>query len=454
MHLLEQFRSFERPVQVLLLNQLTISIGFFMLVPFLAAYLSQDLALAGWMVGLVLGVRNMSQQGLFLVGGTLADRVGYRPVIIAGCALRTVGFALFGLAASLPGLLVAALLSGFAGALFSPAVRAYLAAEAGERRVEAFALFNVFQQAGLLLGPLIGVALLGFDFRVVCLLAAGLFFLLTVVQVHLLPARPGSEAQSTQTVLADWQEVIANRAFVLFAIATLGHYTLFTQFYFSLPLEIRRLTGGDAGVGVMFALSAGLGVLAQWRVTAFSVRRWRPSQAIAVGLTLMGAAFAPELASAGLLPLTPQSLQDLLPGLVGLDWSAPQARLLLDLINLSPVLISASLLSLGIMVSLPFAMDMIPTLSAGRLVGTYYGLYYVISGLGTTLGNLAIGIAFDAGQGLGFGGLPWMLLVTLGGASAAAVLALDRSGMLAGRAEATAVGKAFDPTAGSLRPGG
>jgi MFS family permease len=51
-----------------------------------------------------------------------------------------------------------------AGALFNPAVRAYVAAEAGERRVEAFALFNVFYQAGILLGPLIGLALTGVAF--------------------------------------------------------------------------------------------------------------------------------------------------------------------------------------------------------------------------------------------------------------------------------------------------
>lgn len=37
--------------------------------------------------------------------------------------------------------------------MFNPAVRAYLAIDSGERRVEAFALFNVFYQAGILAGP-------------------------------------------------------------------------------------------------------------------------------------------------------------------------------------------------------------------------------------------------------------------------------------------------------------
>jgi MFS family permease len=57
------------------------------------------------------------------------------------------------LADSVPALLVAAFLSGFAGAMFNPAVRAYIAQATGVRRTEAFALFRVFANAGLLLSP-------------------------------------------------------------------------------------------------------------------------------------------------------------------------------------------------------------------------------------------------------------------------------------------------------------
>ncbi|SED22883.1 hypothetical protein SAMN05428945_4255 [Streptomyces sp. 2224.1] len=45
---------------------------------------------AAWAAGLVLGVRNLSQRGMFLIGGTLADRYGYQAPIMAGRLLRTV----------------------------------------------------------------------------------------------------------------------------------------------------------------------------------------------------------------------------------------------------------------------------------------------------------------------------------------------------------------------------
>src|SRR5690606_27316543 len=163
-----QLRSFDRPVRLLMVNQLTINLGFYMLMPSLADHLSTDLGLAAWLIGLTLGVRNLSQQGMFLVGGSLADRVGYKPMILSGLVLRTVGFALLGVAEALPVLIVASALTGLAGALFNPAVRAYLAQEAGDRKVEAFAAFNVFYQMGILAGPLIGLLLGGIAFQLTC----------------------------------------------------------------------------------------------------------------------------------------------------------------------------------------------------------------------------------------------------------------------------------------------
>lgn len=128
---LAQVRSYERSVQLLMVNQFTINLGFYMLMPYLATHLAGPLGLAGWTVGLILGVRNFSQQGMFLIGGTLADRLGYKPMIIAGMVLRVIGFATLGLAGSVPALIAASAATGLAGALFNPATRAYLAADAG-----------------------------------------------------------------------------------------------------------------------------------------------------------------------------------------------------------------------------------------------------------------------------------------------------------------------------------
>ncbi|MFF8955140.1 MFS transporter [Streptomyces sp. NPDC014894] len=414
-----QVRTYDRSVRLLMVNQFTINLGFYMLMPYLATHLAGPLGLAGWLVGLILGVRNFSQQGMFLVGGTLADRYGYKPMIIAGMALRVVGFATLGLVESVPALIAASAATGLAGALFNPATRACLAADAGERRVEAFALFNVFYQAGILLGPLVGMVLTGVDFRVTCLTAAGIFAVLSLVQIRALPARRGDggarEDGPRASVLAQWRGILANRPFVLFSLAMVGSYVMTFQVYLALPLEVRRLGGegrfGTAAVAVLFAVSGLSTIVLQTRVTAWCKARMAPGRALTWGLLTMGAAFVPLLAATAA--------------------PTPRGGAGLWLLAAGPPALSALLLALGTMIAYPFEMDTIVRLSGERLVATHYGLYNTVCGVGITLGNLLTGAALDTARAAGMSALPWLALLALGLVCAAALHVLHRTGRLA-----------------------
>ncbi|MFD8533694.1 MFS transporter [Streptosporangium canum] len=415
-------RSFDRPVKLLLVNQLTINTGFYMLMPYLAGHLSGTLALPAALVGLILGVRNLSQQGMFLVGGTLADRLGCKPMIVAGCGLRTVAFLLLAVADSISALVVASALTGFAGALFNPAVRAYLAQEAGERKIEAFAAFNAFYQLGILIGPLIGLVLNGIAFKIVCLTAGLMFAALTIAQMRALPAQAKEQGQrqgqEKRGVLLDWREAITNRPFLLFSLAMIGSYVLNFQVYLGLPLEVRRVTAGELGVTLVFVVSGLMTIAGQARVTAWASRRWRPPQAITWGLGLMGLSF------------TPLALAAPLAGAA----TAPVAGIAHALVLL-PVLGTAVLLSLATMIIYPFEMATIVTVGGQRMVATYYGLYSTLAGIGIAAGNLLSGWALDLGGAVGLPSLPWVALVLIGLGCAAAVRALDRSGRLAASPE-------------------
>ncbi|MGH3313004.1 MAG: MFS transporter [Streptomyces sp.] len=415
-----QTRSYERSTQLLMVNQFTINFGFYMLMPYLASHLSGTLGLAGWLVGLVLGIRNFSQQGMFLVGGTLADRFGYKPLIVAGCVLRTLGFATLGLVDSVPALLAASAATGLAGALFNPAVRAYLAADAGPRRIEAFALFNIYYQAGILLGPMMGMLLTGIDFRVTCLVSAGIFSLLSIVQIRALPARRGNDAKDgkdgqQESVLAQWRGVVANPSFLLFSTAMIGSYVMSFQVYLALPLEVRRVSGegtyGTAAVALLFAVSGLSTILGQTRITAWCKARMAPGQALTLGLLTMGAAFVPLL--------------------MAMAVPVPDGGAGRWLVAAVPPALAALLLAMGTMIAYPFEMDTIVRLSGDRLVATHYGLYNTICGIGITLGNLLTGAALDAARAAGVAAIPWIALLTLGVACGAAVYRLHRSGRLA-----------------------
>ncbi|WP_328903969.1 MFS transporter [Streptomyces sp. NBC_00441] len=404
-----EIRSFSPAVRLLLVNQLGVNTGFYLLIPYLAVHLSRDLGMSAAAVGTVLGVRNLSQQGLFILGGSAVDRLGARGVIITGCALRTVGFGLFALGDGTAVLLAASVLSGLAGALFNPAARAYLAQEAGERKAEAFALFNVFATTGALVGPLLGSALLLVDFRAAALTAAGLFALLTVAQALTLPA--GQVAPAKESVLADWREAVGNRAFMAFALAMVAMIALESQLYLLLPEGARRATGWDGAAGpvLVVATLAGLGL--QLRITRALQRRGSRAGWISCGLALMAAAFVPPL----LVTSWPGADPGDMPGTV---------------LRMVPVLVGALLLQTGLMVAQPFVMELVPAFGRSRLTGTYFGVFYVVSGIAAALGNAAVGWAMDTGARTGAGWLPWAGCLGLGLASAAAVARLHRTGAL------------------------
>ncbi|WP_062213986.1 MFS transporter [Streptomyces sp. NBRC 109706] len=419
MHTLRATRTLPPAVQLLLVNQFGVNTGFYLLIPYLAFHLDEGLGMSAAAVGLVLGARNLSQQGLFLIGGSAADRLGPRRVIIAGCALRTVGFGAFALGDSLAVLLVASLLSGLAGALFNPAVRAYVAVSAGERRAEAFALFQVFATTGALVGPVLGSVLLLVDFRASALAAAGIFAVLTVAQALVLPAAPGTAPSAARPgVLSDWRQVLTNRAFLAFSLAFSGLFALETQLYLLFPQGARVATDVPGAAGAVFLLGTVLGLTLQLRLTTRLKAGGDRGRALVAGLLLMALAFLPPL----LVTAAPAGDP---PAGVG------QAAL-----RLLPVLVGALLLYLGLMVAQPFVLELIPAFGQQRLTGTHFGVFYAISGLVAAGVNALVGWTTDLGERSGLPALPWLCCLLIGLLSAGGALLLRRADVLPGPAPA------------------
>lgn len=416
MSLVGEFRSFGWPSRLLMINQFGINLGFYMLMPYLAGYLAGPLGMAAWAIGLVLGVRNFSQQGMFIVGGTLADRIGYKPLIVSGCLLRTAGFGLLVFAESLPAVLIASAATGFAGALFNPAVRAYLAADAGHRRVEAFALFNVFYQGGILAGPLVGLALLMLDFRIAAAAAAAVFALLTIAQLFALPQHNATQPLKESSILDDWRTVVANRSFVLFAAAMIGSYVLSFQVYLALPLQAEDLMPDSEAlvVAAVFVISGLVAVAGQLKITRWFAERWGPGHSLVIGLLILASSFIPM----AVLP----------------DGSRAG-----EIAAVAALLVGAAMLAIGSAAVFPFEMDTVVSLAGGRLVGTHYGFYNTIVGIGILAGNLGTGALMQKAADVGTPELTWIALSVIGVAAACALYRLDRTGRLQRQAVRTSI---------------
>ena len=392
----QRFQRLPLAVRLLLVTQLLFNVGFYLVVPFLATYMTESLAATGAMVGLVLGLRTFSQQGLFFVGGALTDRFGVKPVLLTGVAIRVAGFIFAGLATTTLQLMVAVVLIGFAAALFSPAAEASFAVSGAEveregimRRSELFAMDAYFSRIGALSGPLLGAALITAGFPITCFVAAGIFSFLFISHLLIVPA---VHTQSGGSMLSGFKDVLKNKAFILFAVGYSTGLVCYNQQYLSLPVELERATGNQNALGWMFVFSSVLVLTFQMPLTRYA-QRLGVRRAVGVGFGLMTASFAIIALAA---PLTP------LPG-----WWA-----------LTPSVLMLILLHSGQMIAIPISRDLVGVLAGEKNLGTYFGFLNSFGGLAVLLSSLLLGAMLDqAYEPQPSAALPWLTLVLLVAAS-------------------------------------
>jgi DHA2 family methylenomycin A resistance protein-like MFS transporter len=154
----------DHPKQRLPLALLVICVGYFLVIldamvvnvalPAIGHELHAGVAGLQWVVD----AYTLSFAGLLLAGGALAERLGGRPVFLAGLATFALASAACGLAPSLPFLVGARLVQGAAAALLVPSSLVLLQAAYPNReaRSRAFGIWGAIAGIGAASGPIVG----------------------------------------------------------------------------------------------------------------------------------------------------------------------------------------------------------------------------------------------------------------------------------------------------------
>jgi len=358
---------------VLLGSQFVFNIGFYAVVPFLAIFLRDDMLLSGGTIGLILGLRTFSQQGMFILGGALSDRYGARSVILCGCVVRVAGYLLLALGDSLSPIILGACLTGIGGALFSPSIEALLAkagtdseARGKRSRAEWFALFAVCGELGAVLGPVVGALLAGLGFRQVAL-AGALVFVAALLVLHLCLPRTARHKQALH--ITPWWTTFRQPRFVAFIIAYSSWLLSYNQLYLALPVEITRAGGSEKDLGPLFMLASGLIILLQLPMARFA-RRVGATRIVPAGFLLVSASF---VSVALFATSTPPD-----------NW-----------LRLLPAACFVTLLTLGQMLLVPAAKDLIPRFAEHDTLGAHYGALSTAGGCAVLAGNILFGDRLD-----------------------------------------------------------
>jgi len=132
--------------------------------PYLPVFLREDAGASLGMIGLVAGAYYVAVLAFSVPAGRLSDRVGRKPMLVAGTALYAVSMLLFTLTKD-PWLFVLfRAIEGLGAAAVVPAALAFVAEiSSEEHRSRAYGWLTSAQYAGLIIGPAAAWALLSFE---------------------------------------------------------------------------------------------------------------------------------------------------------------------------------------------------------------------------------------------------------------------------------------------------
>jgi len=276
--------GYPRAFWVLLSGQLLNSVGTSLIFPFLTVYLHEALRVNLAVVGAVLLAQGLAQVAAVSLGGLLADAWGRVPTMTLSLGLGALTtFALATLQAPLWVILLVVLRGG-AMPLFQPAAQALVADLVPKDRLYgAFSVQRIAQNAGVILGPMLGALLLQRSFAMLFLASSGILAVFTVLSAVLLrradqPAagrRAGGTPFSLRA-LRDPYLLTMTACFVLISLS-------YSQLYWVVPGYLTIFLHLPASrFGFLAAENAALVVVFQLPLTALS-HHWRSEVTIAVG---------------------------------------------------------------------------------------------------------------------------------------------------------------------------
>lgn len=145
---------------------------FWMYFPFITVYFARTLGVE--LAGLLMAVPPLFLLVGSLIGGSLADEIGRRPVMLAGTFSQGFLFLVFALSTNAYVDYITYISIGFMGAIYKPASSAMVAdLVPTEHLRNVFATFMASNNIGAVLGPLLG-AVLFFEYRQALLLGCAL----------------------------------------------------------------------------------------------------------------------------------------------------------------------------------------------------------------------------------------------------------------------------------------
>jgi DHA1 family multidrug resistance protein-like MFS transporter len=344
---------------------LVVMLGYGILIPILPFYI-EEMGAGGLEMGFLVASYAVMRLICGPLWGNLSDRIGRKPVLLAGILGYTITMAWFGVATRLWMVFTARILSGVLSSATAPTTMAYIGdCTPEDERSKGMGLLGAAGGIGTILGPVLGGFLAGDSLAAPFFFGAGLSFAALILAFIFLPEthtplKMPVHQKSPTMKPHTWLEAIKKpigRLFLLTFISTCS-LMIFTS-VFGLYVG-DRLGFGPQEVGLAMMALGLVTAIGQGALVGFLTRSWGEQRVLRIGLAV----------------------------------TVPAFLLMIQVDGLAAVLLATFLLGLAVALQMPILTSM-TSKTAAMSQGIAMGLSNSFVSLGRIVGPLASGVLFD-----------------------------------------------------------
>jgi len=301
--------GFERAFWVANFTELFERLAYYGASAVLAIYLSEQLHFSKEVTGWMMGTFGFVVWLLPVLGGTLADRFGFRRALMFAYLVMTVGYFLLG-SLSAPWMQAARqalgdkwlvfcilMIPALGPAVVKPCVAGTTARASAENvRSIGYSIYYTIVNIGGTLGPLVAWLVrkqLGWGIENVFRVSALSVFLMFLVTLGFFrePARSGEQkVASVAHAIKNMFVVLGNFRFVLFLLIFSSFYIVFWQEFISAPLFLRGYVDPNANADLLLSIDA-LTVICFQILVSYLTRKIPAFPAMTLGLVISSLAW-------------------------------------------------------------------------------------------------------------------------------------------------------------------
>jgi len=202
--------------------------------------------------GLIMGIVNAILYFLPIITGSIADKFGYKKVLIVAFVILSSGYYLMGVVSSFASVFITFFYVAIGAALFKPIISATIAKTTNKENSSlGFGIFYMIINVGGLIGPLVASELREVSWSYMFIMSAGsiLVNMIIVIFFYREPEREVNTdplGKSLKIVFNNIFSVLKDLRFTVFLLIIIGSWTVYWQYFYSLPVFIEQWS--DTGV--------------------------------------------------------------------------------------------------------------------------------------------------------------------------------------------------------------